>query len=384
MHILYLAQQYDYADPSRGHSFEHYNFYRSLAAMGHELTYFDYPTEVATRGRSAANARLKGIALSDKPDVLFGVVRGDLIDKRIIRHISENTDTTTINWYCDDHWQYETLARKWTPCFNYVATTSQTALTKYRRDGLTNVIKSQWGADTTTYTPTPGPMQYDVTFVGQPYGIRREAIDALRRAGIDVRAWGNGWPGGKLDQAAMIRVFGQSRINLNFADASNAGMTRLGSIATSHLVRSMRDKPVLWRAWDGAQRLARWSMARAQRQAATLPRQIKGRVFEVPACGGFLLTQSAEDMADYLKPGRDCVTFETLDELVDVTRYYLKRESERAAIAEAGYQRTCEEHSWARRLTEVFREAGVAVDDAEASDTAGNTRGQASDLREAA
>lgn len=363
MRILYLAQQFDYGDPSRGLSFEHYNFYRSLEAMGHELIYFDYPSEVTEHGRSKANQRLKAIAQREQPDVLFGVVRGDLIDKRIIRYISNETDTTTINWYCDDHWQYESLGRKWTPCYNYVATTSQTALANYERDGFTNVIKTQWGADTTTYKPTPGPMQYDVTFVGQPYGIRRAAVEALQAAGINVNVWGQGWPSGKLSQAEMIRVFGQSRINLNFADASSTGATFFESLASRHAVKSMRNKPGFWRVWHSSNRLAAWSKARAEHNAEPVPRQIKGRVFEVPACGGFLLTQPAENMGEYLAPGQHCATFETIDGLIEKTRYYLANEKERAAIAQAGYKRTIQSHRWSDRLNDLFEQAGVVAGD---------------------
>ena len=358
MHILYVAHQHDYGDPTRGLSFEHYNFYLSLHAMGHELTYFDYADEVRQHGKADANHRLEQLARTEQPQVLFSVLQDDQIHKRTIRRISEQTDTTTINWFCDDHWQFEGHARKLTPSFNHVVTTSQDALSRYSACGLTNVIKSQWGANHTLYKPVPGEMQYDVTFVGQPYGIRGEAIDALQRAGVRVNAWGSGWPNGKLDQAEMIRVFSRSRISLNFADASSSDRSWLENLAGSHRIRSMRDKPGLWRVWDLSQRLARWDKARTQHKTPP-PRQIKGRVFEVPACGGFLLTQSAENLHTYLKPGRDCATFETVDDMVQQVRYYLKNEDERQTIASQGYQRTLAEHTYAARFASIFEQAGV-------------------------
>ncbi len=361
MRILYAAQQYDYGQKSRGLSFEHYNFYQSLCAMGCEVDYFDYPTLVDEIGRSATNRRLTEIVRRDKPDVLFGVVRRDLIDKRVIRWISDSTDTVTINWFCDDHWQFDSHARGWTPCFNQAVTTSQNALERYRRNGLMNVIKSQWGANHHTYKPTPGDPEYDVTFVGQPYGVRKQAIEALQRAGIRVNAWGNGWPSGKLDQAEMMRVFGTSRINLNFADASSSTRTRAEAIASSHTVQSLRDKPGLWRVWGAAQRIARRSKQRAERSAPLPPRQIKGRVFEVPACGGFLLTQPAEDLHTYLEPGVDCATFESVDDLLDQVQFYLSNEAERRAVAQRGYDRTLAEHTYAARFGAIFEQAGVSA-----------------------
>jgi len=56
-------------------------------------------------------------------------------------------------------------------------------------------------------------MKYDVSFVGQPHGNRRQVISALRKAGINVYVWGGGWESGRLSQEEMIRVFNQSRIN---------------------------------------------------------------------------------------------------------------------------------------------------------------------------
>ena len=358
MKILYLAQRYDYANPANGLSFEHFNFYQSLCAMGHDVTYFDYPTVIKALGKAKGNQELEAIVQRDQPDVLFGVVRGDLISKRTMKRISFETNTTTINWYCDDHWQFDSLARPWTPCFNHVVTTSQTALSRYREHGLTNVIKSQWGANHTLYAPTGDELKYDVTFVGQPYGIRTEAIDTLRRAGIKVHAWGSGWPAGKLSQDEMIRVFSQSKINLNFADASSSRWTRLQALTNSYAVNSLRDQPVLWRLWTGAQRLAVWDKQRGANDAAP-PRQIKGRVFEVPACGRFLLTQPAENLHTYLAPSRECGTFDSIDDLVERVRYYLKNEDERREIARRGYHRTLAEHTYAARFAAIFEQAGV-------------------------
>ena len=359
MKILYVAQRYDYGNPSNGLSFEHFNFYESLSAMGHDVTYFDYPSVIEELGRSKANRQLEATVRREQPEVLFGVVRRDLISKRTMRRISFETNTTTINWFCDDHWQFDSHALGWTPCFNFVVTTSQTAYQRYQKHGLSNVIKSQWGANHTQYKPAQGEPVYDVTFVGQPYGIRRHAIDTLQRAGIKVRAWGNGWPAGKLSQQEMIRVFGQSRISLNFADASSSTRTRIEALACSHPIGSLRDKPGLWRLWSGAQRLAAWDKQRVERKTDAPPRQIKGRVFEVPACGGFLLTQPAEDLQDYLTPGQECATFESIDDLVDQARYYLNNEDERRAIAAQGCQRTIAEHTYAARFASILEQAGV-------------------------
>lgn len=362
MKILYAAPQHYYDDRSLGHSMEYYNFYQTLCAMGLEVISFDYPVLAKEIGRAETNRRLEQIVRDEKPDVFFGMVKKDQIYRRVMKWITNQTDTVTINWFCDDHWQYESDSQKWTPYFNYVVTTSQLAMTKYRRDQVKHIIKSQWGVNQHLYKPTTGPLRYDVTFVGQPYGIRSQAIEALQKAGISVNTWGKGWPSGKLDQAEMIDVFSSSKINLNFADSSTGQRTRLESFVDSHLMKSLKTTPVLWRAWDVSHRALQRQKQREVDNEDVIPRQIKGRVFEVPACGGLLMTQPAEDLEDYLRSGIDCVTFDSIDELVEKTRYYLDHEEERRAIALSGYQRTLADHTCEVRFREIFRQAGVPLD----------------------
>lgn len=163
------------------------------------------------------NRRLLEVVRVQQPDLMFTVVWQDLLDPRVVRQISEETDTVTLNWYCDDHWQFESLSRRWTPCFNWVVTTAQGTLPRYEELGYRNVVKSQWGCNHGLYRKLDLPLKYDVTFVGLPHGVRRSAVQALIDEGIDVQVWGTGWGHGRSSQQRMIEVFNQSRINLNFS-----------------------------------------------------------------------------------------------------------------------------------------------------------------------
>lgn len=321
MKILYLALQYDYDKPERGYSFEHCTFYETFRNLGHDLIYFDYGTLGRELGRPAMNRRLLEIVHAEKPQLLFCVLTTDELDPHTLREISDNTDTITLNWFCDDHWRFDNYSRHWAPCFNWVVTTAQSALPKYKKIGYHNVIKSQWACNHFSYQELDLPLQYDVSFVGQPHGNRRQVIDALRRAGIEVHVWGTGWENGRLSQAEMIEVFNQSRINLNLSNAS---------------VWRRRHRFMFWRNWNR-------------------PRdQIKGRNFELPGCGGFLLTGRAENLEDYYKYGYEVVPFSDTHNLIDKIKYYLTHEDERSAIAEAGYKRTLREHTYEKRFEEIF------------------------------
>lgn len=358
MRVLFVASKYDYGRRERGLSFEHHNFYSALVGMGLDVVEFDYTGVFDDLGRRGMNRKLWELVQQHQPDVLFGVIRNDLIDAKLMSRISALDTTTTINWFCDDHWQFDSQARRWAPHFNHVVTTSQSALDNYRKAGFTHVIKSQWACNTGDYRKLDVPMQYDVSFVGQCYGQRAAAVGALRAAGVEVACFGRGWPAGGVDQDEMIRIFNASRINLNFADASAGKRTWLDNLATGHVMQSLRHKPVAWRAWAWANRAAVWQHQRQNAQPGTTARQIKGRVFEVTGCGGFLLTPDAENLTDYLADGKHLAMYDGHDGLIDKVRYYLSHEAERAAVADAGYRRVQREHGYAHRFAEIFRQAG--------------------------
>lgn len=357
MRILYVAMRYDYGNPSAGGSFEHWNFFHPLSEMGFDLIYFDFLSILQRRGQEAMNRRLWEVAESERPDVMFVVLFQDQLDPRVVRRISEDLDTITINWFCDDHWRFDNYSRCWAPCFNWVVTTAHSALPKYERMGYANVIKSQWAANHFLYRPSEGPLTYDVTFIGRPHGDRREHIAALRGAGIHVQCWGEGWEQGRLEQEEMVEVFGRSRINLNLSNASSAG----DAPPPPAFRRRVAGMP-----WPGpVRRLCRHLQRRATTTALAdpdrkiLPEQIKGRNFEVPGCGGFLLSGNADDLDRYYCLGDEIECFDSLTELIEKIRFYLTHEQERQAVADAGYRRTMTEHTWAHRFSDVFRAAGL-------------------------
>jgi spore maturation protein CgeB len=87
--------------------------------------------------------------------------------------------------------------------------------------------------------------------------------------------------------------------------------------------------------------------------------QIKGRNFEVPGCGGFLLTGEADNLGDYYARGTEVATFSNIDEMVSQIRHYLSHEDERQTVAAGGYARTMREHTYVHRFAEIFDRMGL-------------------------
>jgi len=359
MKILYAALKYDYGDPRRGLSFEHYNFFDSLLNMGHDLIYFDFASVARDRGREFMNRRLLELVTVEKPDIMFSVLFRDEFDPAVIQRISRDSQTTTVNWFCDDHWRFDDFSSRWAPKFNWVVTTAASALPRYSQLGFKHVIKSQWACNHFLYRKLDLPDRYDATFVGMPHGDRPHIVQLVRDAGIDLRVWGKGWSEGRLSQEEMIRVFGQSRVNLNLSNSSNK--PGLKARTCGLLQRTIVQLPMSHSVRGALLRgIARLECGTRTATATGYAEQIKGRNFEIPGCGGFTLTGLAEDLSDYYKPGRDVACFSTPDELVRRLRHYLAHEDERRAIAESGYQRTLRAHTYVHRFVEIFNTMGFA------------------------
>jgi hypothetical protein len=63
------------------------------------------------------------------------------------------------------------------------------------------------------------------------------------------------------------------------------------------------------------------------------------RVFEIPACKGFLLAQRTPTMLNLYKEGKEAEYFSDEMELIDKINFYLRNEDARKKIVEAGYKR---------------------------------------------
>jgi spore maturation protein CgeB len=78
------------------------------------------------------------------------------------------------------------------------------------------------------------------------------------------------------------------------------------------------------------------------------------RLYEATGVGALLLTDWKEDIGDIFTPGREIATYSSADECIDLINYYRTHETERAAIAAAGQQRTLSEHSFDKRVAELL------------------------------
>lgn len=319
MKVLCVFGQHQYGDPSRGLGTEYAAFIPALQLLGHEVRHFESWNRAAYRDFAELNQRLLDTVESYRPDLMLTVQMGYELWLETIELITARGDVATISWAADDSWKYREVSRFIGPAYHAMATTYDYVVPRYHADGIAHVLLTQWGVpDAWLTSPLPArECRYPVSFVGAAHGSRREWIDRLREAGIEVACFGHGWPTGPVAMEEIPRIMRESVISLNFANSK--GMN-----------------------------------------------QIKARTFEVPGSGGFLLSEHAPGIERFYQPDSEVAIFRGFDDLMSKIRYYLSHAEERDALADAGYQRTAREYSYTRRMQTVIeyahaaRAAGVA------------------------
>ncbi|WP_435127667.1 CgeB family protein [Halobaculum sp. D14] len=77
------------------------------------------------------------------------------------------------------------------------------------------------------------------------------------------------------------------------------------------------------------------------------------RLYETTGVGSFLVTDDKRNLDDIFEPGTEVATYDSVSDCVDTIQYYLEHDAERAAIADAGQQRTLSEHTYSERADQL-------------------------------
>lgn len=305
--VLYIALKYDYGDRSRGMSYEEYNFFHVLKNMQDiEVIRYDFYSIASRYGKKIANRMLSEVVFLERVDAVLCLLYKDYFDHEMISDMSKNLPIETILWVFDDDKRFEEtvfLSR----CFNKTVTTIKKRLAQRVSRGE-NCVLAQFAANHYLYRNYNLKKKYDVVFVGQNFGNREMYIKFLRDNQVNVHAFGMGWPDGRLTQSEMIRVFNESKIILNFSSSYN--------------------NPEL--------------------------KYVKGRMFEIPACGSMLLTENCEDLDNFFNVGEHIDMFSTREELLEKVQFYLENENERVRVSEAGEKHVVENFTVEKYLLEIL------------------------------
>lgn len=86
----------------------------------------------------------------------------------------------------------------------------------------------------------------------------------------------------------------------------------------------------------------------------TIETGIPQRVFDILACGGFCLTNYQPEVAACFADGRELVMYQSMEDLLAKTAYYLQHAEERCQIAERGQRKAREQFSLEKRVFDML------------------------------
>lgn len=316
MKILCVLSRFAYGKPERGENYDYVHFIPALERLGHEVSFLDSGDRFLHSDFADLNVALVARVAEFRPDVIFCVLMHFEIWLETLDLIRTQSPALVIDWGTDDSWKFRQASRYFAGHVDLHVTTDPSTESAAQSLGLGNVFLSQWAASSNALVePRPArDCRYDVSFVGSLYGYRSEWISILKTAGFDVSCFGHGTAHGVVDAAEIPRIIRDSRISLNFSGEGH-------SITAAHSAAN---------------------------------RQIKARTFEVPGSGGFLLTEAAPGLNRYFAIGEEIADFESPKDMTDRVQYFLQHPQERDRIAQAGYARTCVNHTYEKRFLEIL------------------------------
>ena len=80
------------------------------------------------------------------------------------------------------------------------------------------------------------------------------------------------------------------------------------------------------------------------------------RIFDVMACGGFVMTNYQTEVLEYFEPGAELEVYENLEDLYSKTAFYLEHGDLRAQIARRGLERVKRDFTFTERIRQMLIE----------------------------
>lgn len=164
------------------------------------------------------------------------------------------------------------------------------------------------GADPAFHRSLKLNRDIDVLFLGARYGVRKTLIDSLGKCGFNVEAYGKGWPNGYVSFNKSIELINRSKIVLGVG-----GVGHLDEI-----------------------------------------QHLKGRDFEVPMCGSVYLTTYNPELADWYTIGKDILCYSSPQNCAEILEWILRNPALQNAIRRAALKCAQKNHTWDKRLRDVF------------------------------
>jgi spore maturation protein CgeB len=317
---------------------------------------------------------LLGTLIERRPDLLLSVNQIGFDAEGVLGEILEETELPVAAWYVDS----PLFILRGTPFpaarVSSVFLWERTLCAPLRALGVEDVSYLPLATDPLVFAPVPAPAATGpLSFVGdsmeharEKWGRRLDRRGGLRAAALRDRLL----RGERLD--AILEADRLGRCERDWDIVAHGTYTATAEYRLD-LLRAVAGPELHLYGDPGWERLlpsARWRGPVEYGRAAAavyagseitlnatsfqMPTAVNQRVFDVPAAGGFLLTDARDDLAELFEPGREAIAFRDSDELADLVRHYRAHPEERRAITTRARSRVLAEHSYEHRLSTLL------------------------------
>ncbi|MDX6767753.1 MAG: glycosyltransferase [Candidatus Methylacidiphilales bacterium] len=258
-------------------------------------------------------------------DVSVVYLNAALLNLDLLQEVRRKTDGLLLGLNLDDKTSYSEFTafrtspqnyRNWARHFDCNLSNSRSLVDIYNDDGhpcLYLPTGFHFNPEVHRFQPQ-GSFDYELSFVGSCKHERRKFVGALQDMGIEVKLFGGGWEGAEFTDEGPS-VYRRSLINLGI------GYNLPGSQFTN----------------------------------------LKNRDFECPGSGGCYLTTFDWELADCFEVGKEILCYRDVHDFCEIFAYYRRRPELCRKIAEAGYLRAKDQHTWAHRFASVFVSLGFTI-----------------------
>ncbi|MCZ8519165.1 MULTISPECIES: CgeB family protein [Paenibacillus] len=244
----------------------------------------------------------------------------------------------TAVWFFDSPYRID-LDIQIAPHFEYVFTVDSSCPPVLQRHGCARSYYMPLAAGRNLFYPQAVSERYrsDILFIGTAYSVRLEIVDEMAPYLAGKKTAISGWGWDRLKQYGLL-ASSIRQDTLRIPSWLSPGETNAyynGAAVCLNFHRSTEHEPL--------------------NAARVPPLSINNRIFEMSACGAFVMTDWRSDLPRSYVPGKEIETFSSTDELKEKLDYYLEHEEHRRRIALAGMQRTLRFHTYEVRLSELLQ-----------------------------
>jgi len=258
-------------------------------------------------------------------DAILVYLRASLLSEELLGHLKKTWHCPVFGYNLDCKTTFEPYSvfraapanyRRWAKAFECNLTSARAMLDIYAGAGL----RVLYVPPAYHYDPAVHKVRSDMgfeiglSFLGSWKPEREEFIEKLARAGVAVEMFGRGWKNQTYVEHVWP-IYQRSQLNLGLG-------YNLPSLRTTNL---------------------------------------KNRDFECPGAGGCYLTTYDWELAGLVEVGKEILCYRSVDDLIELYSYYIRRPEECLRIATAGFERCVREHTWEQRFRRVFEQLGFQL-----------------------